>query len=96
MWKARLELYRQEKEKERMQEQQQQENDEWRQEIIQAEKERLLREHLPYIDGFMPKGIIQEAKDTRYFQETKQLQQVTRGPGLSSKPWLASAGYSFK
>lgn len=87
LWKARLELYRQEKEKERLQEQQLQENNEWRQEIIRAEKERLLREHLPYIDGFMPKGIIQETQDSKYFQETKQLQQATRAPGIGRKPW---------
>jgi len=35
-----------------------------------------LREHLPYIDGFMPKGIMQRQEDEKYFVGTKQYQQT--------------------
>jgi hypothetical protein len=30
--------------------------DDWLDEIVKEEKERLLMENLPYIDGFLPKG----------------------------------------
>lgn len=50
-------------------------DDRWKQDIIEQEKERLLREHLPYIDGFMPKSIIQQPQDTKYFTNTRQFNQ---------------------
>lgn len=85
MWKDRLELYRQEKEKERLELEQAQQDDRWRDEIVRIEKEKLLREHLPYIDGFMPKGIAVGPDDKKYFYNTKQYQQsVAKSAG---RPW---------
>lgn len=50
----------------------QEEDNKWKEDIIQKEKERLLREHLPYIDGFMPKSIIQAKEDTKFFTNSQQ------------------------
>jgi hypothetical protein len=36
-----------------------------KQEIIAREKERLLKENMPYLEGFMPKGILQGHSKTR-------------------------------
>ena len=66
--------------------QQAQENNDWKNEIIKAEKERLLREHLPYIDGFIPKGLIISPGDQQLFASTKQFQQ-TKANATSNRLW---------
>lgn len=43
--------------------------------MIEQEKQRILREHLPYIDGFMPKSIIDKEEDAKFFTNTKQFNQ---------------------
>lgn len=65
-------LFELEREKELQNAKQQQEEDNWKDILIQQEKERLLKEHLPYIDGFMPKGIVADEKDAKYFTNSKQ------------------------
>jgi len=40
-------------------------------EVIKRERERLLQEHLPSIDGFLPKGLIKTPNDTKYLNKTK-------------------------
>lgn len=45
------------------------EEQKWEQEVIEREKERLLKEHLANLDGFMPKEI---AKMSNAFTNTAQ------------------------
>lgn len=72
MWKERLAVYQAERQKEYDEEKKRHEDNSWKDQIIQEEKERLIREHLPYIDGFMPKGIVQKPQDTRLFAYSQQ------------------------
>jgi len=71
MWQERLRLYREEREKELQWEQNQLKKDDWLEEVIRQEKERLLQEHLPYIDGFLPKAMVKDENDMAYFGATK-------------------------
>ena len=48
-----------------------QEEERWREEIIRQEKEKLLRDHLPNIEGFLPKGILQSENDKKNFSKSK-------------------------
>jgi len=58
LWQLKLAAYREQREKEIMEERRKRVEEKMKDEIIQMEKERLIREHLPYIQGFMPKGIL--------------------------------------
>ena len=78
MWQARQALYRAEREKELQYEKNLLKKDDWKEDIIQKEKERLLQEHLPYLDGFLPKGIVKDPKDTKYFQNTQDYQKALK------------------
>jgi len=40
-----------------------------REDVIKRERERLLREHLPHIAEFLPKGVIQKPEE--YFYASK-------------------------
>ena len=55
MWQERLHAYRVEKEREQQEYRQVVDQQRWEEEQIQREKERLLKEHLPQLEGFMPK-----------------------------------------
>lgn len=87
MWKERVELYRSEKAREEQEHRSKEESEEWKDRLIQAEKERLLREHLPYIDGFMPKGIIQQPQDEKYFTNTRQFNAKQYVVKANTRPW---------
>lgn len=50
--------------------------DDWLEEIIAKEKERLLQENLPYIDGFLPKGMVNDEKDAKYFSHTQDFHKA--------------------
>ena len=70
MWQERLKIYREERETELNKERDALKKDEWLEDIIEKEKQRLLQEHLPYIDGFLPKGIVANENDSKYFANT--------------------------
>lgn len=54
--------------------------------IVQNEKERLLKQHLPYIDGFMPKGLLDDKKDEKYLNKTQQF--INKRVNKShTRPW---------
>jgi len=50
--------------------------DDWLEDIIQKEKERLLQEHLPYIDGFLPKEMVKKEEDQKFFSHTRDFHQA--------------------
>jgi hypothetical protein len=58
LWQEKLAAYREQREKELYEERRKRVEEKMKEEIIQMEKERLIREHLPHIQGFMPKGIL--------------------------------------
>lgn len=74
-----------ERDKEFNQIKQAEDDDRWKQTLIQQEKERILREHLPYIDGFMPKSIIQSKDDAKYFTNTQQFNNQTSSAGFINR-----------
>jgi len=76
MWQQRLELYRVEREKELAWEKDMMKKDDWLDEIVKLEKERLLQENLPYIDGFLPKGMVKNEEDCKYFGVTRDFQKA--------------------
>jgi hypothetical protein len=76
MWGQRLELYRVEREKELAWEQDLMKKDDWLDEIVKEEKERLLQENLPYIDGFLPKGLVRDEGDCKYFGGTRDFHKA--------------------
>merc|ERR1712183_915419 len=78
MWGEKLKQYREEREKELQWEQGQLKKDDWLEQIIEMEKEKLLQEHLPYIDGFMPKGMIKDENDAKYFGHTQDFHKAQR------------------
>merc|ERR1719352_1467162 len=41
----------------------------FRQEIIERERQRLLEEHLPHLNGNVPKGVLQKEEDMVYLAE---------------------------
>merc|ERR1711988_1726930 len=43
----------------------------FRQDIIERERQRLLEEHLPHLQGNIPKGVIQRNEDLVYMDERK-------------------------
>lgn len=76
MWQQRLELYRIEREKELAWEKDMMKKDDWLDEIVKMEKERLLQENLPYIDGFLPKGMVKNEEDCKYFGVTRDFHKA--------------------
>jgi len=71
LWQEKLAVYRAEREKEMDEQRRKEEEERWREEVIRQEKERLLREHLPNIDGFMPKGLLQSEADKNFLTKTR-------------------------
>jgi hypothetical protein len=71
LWQEKLAIYREEREQELEEERRKKEEERWREEVIRQEKERLLREHLPNIEGFLPKGLLQNEKDKQLLTKTK-------------------------
>ena len=67
LWMQRLDAYRQEKERQQEEYNKNMDNTRWEAEQIQREKERLLKEHLPNLEGFMPKEL---AKMSNTFNQT--------------------------
>ena len=47
------------------------EEERWREEIIRQEKEKLLSNHLPNLEGFLPKGVLQSENDKKYLSKSK-------------------------
>ena len=78
MWGEKLKLYRAERDQELAWEQSQLKKDDWLEAIIEQEKEKLLQEHLPYIDGFLPKGMIKNEEDAKYFGHTQDFHKAQR------------------
>lgn len=76
LWQEKLNAFREQKEQE-YQEYQRVVNDQrWEQQVIEREKERLLKEHLANLDGFMPKEI---AKMSNAFSNTAQRTNYSQG-----------------
>ena len=75
LWVQRLALYREEKVKQMDEERAMKEDEEYKNDLVRREKERLMLEHRPYIDGFAPKGLSTSQLDpTRiYRREDPQL-----------------------
>eukprot|EP01016_Furgasonia_blochmanni_P056325 TRINITY_DN9585_c0_g1_i10.p2 TRINITY_DN9585_c0_g1~~TRINITY_DN9585_c0_g1_i10.p2 ORF type:complete len:338 (-),score=112.50 TRINITY_DN9585_c0_g1_i10:168-1181(-) len=71
LWQEKLALYRAEREKELLERQRVQEEEKKRENIIKEEKERLLREHMMNIDGFLPKGLIEKPEQLAGLTKTK-------------------------
>ena len=57
LWQEKLKAYKIEKEREEQEYIRARQEDEWEQELIRREKEKLLKEHLPNLDGFLPKEL---------------------------------------
>ena len=57
LWMQKLAAYRMQKEREQEEFMKTMNNAQWEEEQIQREKERLLKEHLPNLEGFMPKQL---------------------------------------
>lgn len=57
MWLERLNAYRLQKEREQEEFNRAMGNKKWEEEQIQREKEKLLKQHLPNLEGFMPKQL---------------------------------------
>mgnify|MGYP002623794392 CR=1 FL=1 len=64
-------MFKQQREQELNEDRQKLEEIRFREEVIRQEKERLLREHLPNIEGFLPKGILTKPEDTKYLTKQK-------------------------
>lgn len=75
LWQERLLAFRLEKEREQEEYAKQVENTKWQEEQIQREKERLLKEHLPHLEGFMPKEL---AKMSTTFNQQERTQYGNR------------------
>jgi hypothetical protein len=43
-----------------------------KQQIIKEEKERLLRYHMPYIENFLPKGLLENDESSRLSKEPSE------------------------
>ena len=61
-------------------------HNQFKDDIVQKEKEKLLQQHLPYIDGFMPKGLLEEKKDEKYLTNTQQFINK-RMNKTHTRPW---------
>lgn len=48
----------------------------WKQELIKNEKERLIKEHIAELEGFMPKGLLQTQEDAKYMSGTAHLKNT--------------------
>lgn len=78
MWIERLRLYREERDKELEWEKNNLKKDDWLEDIVAQEKERLLQENLPYIDGFLPKGMVNNENDAKYFAQTQDFHKAEK------------------
>lgn len=58
MWTEKLEMYREIRERELEDARKQSELNSYKEELIRLEKERLLKEYLGELAGFMPKGLL--------------------------------------
>lgn len=58
--------YREEKEKELEELRRKESQDKYKSNIVQEEIERLLKENLPYLDGFIPKGVLLKEEHMNY------------------------------
>ena len=65
LWQQKLALYRKEREIEEMELRKKVEEDQYKQGVIDQEKEKLIKEHLPYIQNFLPKGFYQPGSDLK-------------------------------
>ena len=66
LWQNKLRQFQLEKEKEYEVYQKQQEIVQHRAAIIEKERERLLQEHLPYIQEFLPKGLLSRPDSNKF------------------------------
>lgn len=67
-----MQNYREEKEKELEDLRRKEIQDRYKDDIVQAEIERLLKENLPYLDGFIPKGVLQKEDHLNYIPSKAQ------------------------
>lgn len=67
-----MKRYREEKEKELEELRRKELRERFKDDIIQAEIERLLKENLPYLDGFIPKGVILKEEHLNYVPSLNQ------------------------
>lgn len=70
LWAEKLEIYREIREREIEEARKQDELKKYKDELIQLEKERLLREYLDELSGFMPKGLLQNQDDAKFLKTT--------------------------
>ena len=66
-----MQKYREEKEKELEELRRKEFENKYKDDIVQAEIERLLKENLPYLDGFIPKGVILKEEHLNYIPSMK-------------------------
>ena len=66
-----MKIYRLEREKELIEERKKKEYEDYKNMMIEMEKERLIAEHAPNLDGFLPKGLLQKEKDLNYLGQNK-------------------------
>lgn len=57
LWQQKLKAYKLAKEQEERQYEENVRNNNWEEEVIRREKEKILKEHIPNLQGFLPKEL---------------------------------------
>lgn len=70
-------MYREVRERELEESRKKDELQRYKDELIKLEKERLLREYLDELAGFMPKGLLQNNDDAKFMKSTNPQQART-------------------
>lgn len=87
MWQEKLAVYRAEREREAMEARMKLEEEKYKEDIIRQEKERLLREHMPNLDGFLPKGVVKGPEEAYMLNYTKP-QNQTQNQSYNSRRFM--------
>ena len=66
MWQEKLKLYREEKEKELAELERKKYENKYKDDLVKAEIERLIRENVPKLEGFLPKGVLLKEDHLKY------------------------------
>mmetsp|Transcript_32702 Transcript_32702/g.37078 ORF Transcript_32702/g.37078 Transcript_32702/m.37078 type:complete len:82 (-) Transcript_32702:278-523(-) len=66
LWQIKLDIYRQQREEEQAEKRRQEEEEQRKREIVELEKEKLLREHAELLQDYLPKGTLTSSKDRKF------------------------------
>ena len=69
LWQEKLKVYRIEKEKELEEIERRRSEEQYKEDLIRSEMERLLRENVPNLTRFIPKGVLLKPEHLRYIGE---------------------------